>query len=83
MAARTSWLSAPPSDGNSPPLPAPACSVYWEFSHSGADGGRTGRNRTKMLTALSGVRAACAQTRAVALQGCCPRQAVGASARRF
>ncbi|KAL4448058.1 hypothetical protein ABPG75_005277 [Micractinium tetrahymenae] len=28
-------------------------SVYWEFSHTGADGGRTGRNRTKMLTALS------------------------------
>ncbi|EFN57637.1 hypothetical protein CHLNCDRAFT_57189 [Chlorella variabilis] len=28
-------------------------SVYWEYAHSGADGGRLGRNRTKMYTALS------------------------------
>ena len=47
-------LSSPPI----PFLPAPclpwACSVYYEYSHSGVDGGRTGRNRTKMLAALSG-----------------------------
>lgn len=49
----------PTSSARSPTRPRPpACSVYWEFSHSGADGGRTGRNRTKMITALSGARPA-------------------------
>lgn len=33
-------------------------SVYWEYSHSGADGGRIGRARTKMYAALSATMAA-------------------------
>jgi hypothetical protein len=40
-------------------LPAcPALQVYWEYSHSGADGGRIGRARTKMYAALSATMAA-------------------------